>query len=226
MSHAAHALVRLVVLASAVAAAGAPDSTAAEPPVLRLAWTDPADAAGVCGPAAREEVVRMFKAVDVAAQWRRAEPEELNREDEVRIVLLDRVSTDPLGRPILGVTAVHDGKGRCVWVQVPAVRMSLGSSPCHPTLPLTDQRRLGVALGRVIAHEVVHALAPDVPHLQGLMASRFTRRDLTGPTPAFPAEATLALRAALAGGARGSAPAGEVSAVVAAGASRGPDPGR
>lgn len=55
--------------------------------------------------------------------------------------------------------------------------------------------RLGIALGRVLAHEIIHSIAPDCPHTAtGLMAERLSRRTLTAPGVKFDALATRHLR--------------------------------
>ena len=60
-------------------------------------------------------------------------------------------------------------------------------------------RRLGIALGRVLAHELTHTIAPDCPHTRsGLMAERLSRRMLTAPGLRFDALATRHLREAAA----------------------------
>jgi hypothetical protein len=63
-----------------------------------------------------------------------------------------------------------------------------------------------MALGRVVAHELVHALAPSVPHGTGLMSALLTCRQLTAPSIPFEAEVGLAVRAALRGDPPGSPP--------------------
>ena len=56
-------------------------------------------------------------------------------------------------------------------------------------------RRLGVALGRVLAHELTHTIAPECPHTKsGLMAERLSRRMLTAPGVGFDALATRHLQ--------------------------------
>ena len=65
--------------------------------------------------------------------------------------------------------------------------------------------RFGRALGRVLAHELVHAIAPDCPHTgSGLMSARLTRWMLTSPEADFDEIARAYLRrgAAAYGGGR------------------------
>jgi hypothetical protein len=51
----------------------------------------------------------------------------------------------------------------------------------------------------VIAHEVVHARIPSLPHGTGLMSGSLTRRQLTVGSIAFEPEVAFALQAALRG---------------------------
>jgi hypothetical protein len=51
----------------------------------------------------------------------------------------------------------------------------------------------------VVAHELVHALAPSVPHGAGLMSEKLTRRQLAAARLPVDPEVGLAVRAALRG---------------------------
>ena len=83
-----------------------------------------------------------------------------------------------LGFP-LARRGAWNGRGK------PAKRRLAGSAP----------RRLGIALGRVLAHELTHTIAPDCPHTKsGLMAKRLNRRMLTAPGVRFDALATRHLQ--------------------------------
>lgn len=54
---------------------------------------------------------------------------------------------------------------------------------------------LGTALGRVLAHELIHTVAPDCPHTRGgLMAAHLSRQALTAPGVGFDELATHYLR--------------------------------
>jgi hypothetical protein len=102
---------------------------------------------------------------------------------------------------VLGATRPRFPVARVVWVRVPNVRAAVGVSQSGPLILLSASDRLavGVAIGRVVAHEVLHALAPSLPHGTGLMSSRLNRRQLTGAAVPVDPEAALAFRAALRG---------------------------
>jgi hypothetical protein len=58
---------------------------------------------------------------------------------------------------------------RAVWAFLENVRWTLGQGRDLPAVDL--ERTLGLALGRVVAHEVIHSVAPEEPHSRsGLMS--------------------------------------------------------
>ncbi len=69
-----------------------------------------------------------------------------------------------------------------------------------------------------MAHELVHALAPSVPHGTGLMSAKLTRRQLNASTLPIDPEVGLAVRAALRG--EPSLPPADTDVLAAATASR------
>lgn len=74
-----------------------------------------------------------------------------------------------------------------IWIDVAAVasvaEASRGLRCCG-----VEMRRLGLALGRVLTHELVHFLDPALRHTRsGLMAARVTRETLVdAPSPDVP----------------------------------------
>ena len=116
---------------------------------------------------------------------------------------------------MLGATPSSFQGERFVWVHVPSVRAAAGrpTRGSGPNLEFHSARRLGIALARVIAHEVVHALAPELPHGSGLMSARLDQRMLTAPTIAIDPQVGLAVRTALAGAPPAARPADAILAV-------------
>jgi hypothetical protein len=191
------------------------------PPTLSLVWIDSAHEADGSEGAAREEALRLLAELGVTARWRRAGASDPVRAGDLRVILLDRAAVDRDGLPVLGATPDHFEGDPFFWVHAPSVRVALGLDPRRPVAfsELRDRHELGVAIGRVIAHETVHALAPGVPHGVGLMAPRLRRSDLVAKRLPVQPELGLALRAALvdrvaAGGEAGS-PAGRLLTVGA-----------
>jgi len=179
---------------------------------LSLVWIDAAGAAAGSERSARDESLQLLRAMGVDATWRKGSPNETAQPGEVRVILLDRAAVDAAGSPVLGSTPARFDGEPFFWVHVPSVRGALGMDARRALGPadLRDRHLLGVALGRVIAHETVHAVAPGVPHGAGLMSPRLKKGDLTSKTVAVPAELGLAVRMSLADGAP-PLPAGEVT---------------
>ena len=189
------------VLAPALVAAGdlVPSLTVPRALELRLAWMDPLSAASGTEGIARAEVARVLARMGVSVRWRRASAAEQARPDELRVIFLDRAAERRKGTPVLGATPAHFLGEPFIWVHVPGVRSALGISPrsLAANLDLHSMRALSIGLGRVIAHEIVHALAPELPHGRGLMSAQLDSEQLTSAAIAFDPEVALAVRTAL-----------------------------
>ena len=179
----------------------APAHPPADPLAVRLVWVDPARAAAGVDALARDEARFLLRKMGVAVSWRRGEAGEAARPGEVRVILLDRGREQAPGTPVLGATPLRFEGTPFVWVHVPSVRAAAGLCPRWPLAsPVAGSARaLGLALGRVVAHELVHALAPSVPHGTGLMSQKLTCRQLTAATLPLDPEVGLAVQAALRG---------------------------
>jgi hypothetical protein len=192
-----------------------PALSPADPLSTRLAWLDPTRAAVVIGSVARDETRSILGKMGVSVDWRVGEAGEIARPGEVRVIMADRAAARATGEPILGSTPPRFEGEPYFWVHVPNVRAAMGLRPDGPlaTLEPPSVRALGVALGRVVAHELVHVLAPTAPHGRGLMSEKLTRFQLTALRLPVDAEVGLAVRAALRGEV---APAPEGTGVLAA----------
>jgi len=170
-------------------------------PVVRIAWMDVADAAPGLAPIAVAEAKAVLGRLGLGLVWRRASPGELARPDEIRVILLNRAAVDPTAHvPVLGSTPAEPNALPYVWIHVPSIQGMLGLSARSPIeMAGPEQRALGVALGRVAAHEIVHSLTPGMPHGKGLMSARFTRQQLTAARMPIEPEVALAVRSALRG---------------------------
>jgi hypothetical protein len=193
-------------------------------PSVRLVWLDPADVAFGTEGFARSEVVRLLQDMGIAATWRRGEAAELSRPGEVRVIFLDRGAQREHGTPVLGATPTSFATEPYVWIHVPSVRAAagVGGQRGGAWPDMRTARMFGIALARVIAHELVHALAPTLPHGAGLMAPRLDRAMLTATRIAVDPEVAIALRTALIVPARATGP-GE-SVLAAEGNSKEPKP--
>lgn len=173
------------------------DSAGVRQPRLRLVWLDPARAADGVSLWAREESARLLSSMGLEAEWRQAAAGDPVADDELRVIVLDSVARADDGALVLGATPPGAG-ARFVWIHAESVRATLGGRS-GPAPDFASRRRLGLALGRVITHELVHALAPAVPHGAGLMADRLGRRELETSHVAIAAEVSTAMRRAASG---------------------------
>lgn len=201
------------------------DLEAPRVPVLRIAWMDVADAAPGLSSIALAETKAIFSRMGLDVVWRRASVDEIARPGEVRVILLKTGSVDRVHRRHnLGATPVSPSDVPHVWIHVPSIRAVLGlpQRPSPDLMPTHARQTLGLALGRVVAHEVVHAVTPSLPHGRGLMSALLTRRQLTTDRVVVELDVTLAVQAALRGSpAPGSA---EVGLLAATGARQEVDP--
>ena len=174
---------------------------------LRLVWMDPTGVGVGTEAVARDEACSLLRKMGATVSWRRGDVREPARPGEVRVILLDR-TTESSGKAVLGATPPRFEAAPLIWVHVLSVRAVLGLDPhgsAFTTAP-PAARALAIALGRVVAHELVHALAPSIPHGTGLMSSELTYRQLTAPSIPFGAEVGLAVQAALRGDPLGPRP--------------------
>jgi hypothetical protein len=166
-------------------------------PSLRLVWIDPSGIAECAEAIARLEVVHLLRGLGLDASWRLGQPQDVARRDELRVILLDRAGARHGRLSVLGATPARFEADPLLWVHVPSVGAAVGVDPqAGGALDLPSAHRLGIGLARVVAHEVVHALAPSLPHGHGLMAARLDQRTLTAPSIAVDPKLSLDLRSA------------------------------
>ena len=178
---------------------------------VALAWIDPSDGASGLFAWASDEASGILRELGVEARWRRGSPREIGRPGEIRVILVLSPARSSTGEPVLGATLANDGEAPVVWIHVSHVREMLGPAAPRPAA-MSDLRvagLVGVALGRVIAHELVHCLAPGLPHGKGLMSRRLGSHALVGTRMSFGPEVAEAIRAAQQGE-RASAPADRI----------------
>jgi hypothetical protein len=207
------------------APAAAADATLAAPSI-RLTWIDPIGAGAGSETLARAEVETLLARMGVRASWRRGVPGELMRKDEVAVILVG--DQPPSGSEfVLGATK-RTQTCPAVWIRVPNIRRALGVRSEGPVggLSTSEQRLVSIAVGRVIAHEVVHAVAPGVPHGSGLTSATLTGQQLRAPSIAVEPEAALAVEAAARGIPVQVPPASEVMAARSALPDAAPDKDR
>lgn len=170
-------------VASAWAAPNRPNRRQPDAPNARerldLVWSDPAQALPCSFDDVGREVTRIFQRVGVDVTWR-----PLGTRDaappEIMVVFLD--AGPPGSVPVNAMGATHRDQRRqpALWVLLCSVRRALGLDPTSGRAAHGFPKRLFArALGRVVAHEAIHILAPAHPHAtQGLMHHCLGRSDL------------------------------------------------
>lgn len=188
------------------------------PSSLRLVWIDPTGIGAGVEAQACAEAASVLGAMGASVACHASAAGEIARDGDVRVILLERTAERGRGVPVLGATPPRFAVAPFVWVHVTSVRSLMGLRPRGPASLLSpaESRDLARALGRVVAHELVHALAPDVPHGRGLMSASLSRRELGAATIAVDPDVRFAVQAAL----RGEVPARPGAGVVAAATGR------
>ena len=158
----------------------------ARPPALELLWFDPSGTLSVSATEVLSEEVReIFQGLGVDAAFRVAQPDATYGEGLVPEVPIILLKDDPIAsrRPsrVLGLVVRHQEPSRAVWAFLENVRWTLGLDRKGDLPPGARDRALGLALARVVAHEVIHAMAPEEPHAKaGLMSHSMNRAFLLG----------------------------------------------
>ncbi|MDH3402532.1 MAG: hypothetical protein OEP45_02865 [Acidobacteriota bacterium] len=153
-------------LAVSLFAAAAPGIAA---PDLELAWYDPDAIVDTELEAVAGEVAAIFGDLGKRVALARGSGLEAPGAKLLRVIVVkEPVAAWNLGPDVMGVTP-RKGGGKSVYLIVPALREVLGGAP--------EEGEMALALARVLAHEVVHAVAPEHPHAaHGLMGARYQRR--------------------------------------------------
>lgn len=164
-----------LVLPAALATAGDKPLTALK---LRLAWFDVSGAAAQIESAAARELSDLFTPVAIDVDWTRAFTGVQAPDSDVQVIVLD--NAPGLAKGVMGAAHHSDTRPHSVWVYLRHVRGTLGlGRGTEGALAPAEQALLGRAVGRVIAHEIIHAYAPDRDHeATGLMRARLDARFL------------------------------------------------
>jgi hypothetical protein len=142
------------------------------PPTIGVNLVDPEGATPFPLEGVQAEVERLFAPLGVRVVRGGAD------DGSVQVVVLgsDR-SRGGLNPRAMGSVARNPQLSPVVWIVAPNVRRTLGGTPQRwPVLPVALLAR---ALGRIVAHEIVHLIAPDLPHAEsGLMSVSLGRAQL------------------------------------------------
>ncbi len=117
--------------------------------------------------------------------------------ERVCVILLDAHPRRTGSERVLGAVFRERGPTSAIWIYVGELRRLLESPRAGPRAPAVDD--LSVAVGRVLAHEVAHLLAPEHPHAaDGLMAQVVSRKTLGKDAPPLDDACIGAIRLAIA----------------------------
>jgi hypothetical protein len=171
----------------------------AGPPHIHVVWSDPNGAL----PGSSEEVAaivrRIFGRLGVEIVWSHLDPHRGARPPSIHVVVLDRIPPHPLWRHAMGITERRPASTRSLWVLLPGVKRALGLDPTPGRASAAlGGRLMSRAIGRVVAHELIHVLAPSIGHASsGLMSGKLVRAQLLGRDITVDPVTRRALRAAL-----------------------------
>jgi hypothetical protein len=169
-------------------------------PRLRLVWIDVLRSAPYAYAAASREAAAILGAAGVEAAWTAGDASTVTGETELKIVLMMAVANGAgLPERVMGGT-LRGGQSHTAWIYLSNVLWALGLPDRGARgLSRSQEDRVALALGRVIAHEVVHAVAPELPHGRtGLMARTIGRSLLLQARVALAPGEERALRAGVA----------------------------
>ena len=180
-----------------------PSATVEAPPVdLSLVWVDVMGVARFAFPEAARETVDLMRRMGVRATIRAADTRSVSSGSELTVVVLPaRTPGTRLDHSVMVATHRTPDGVRAIWVYAAGVAATLGlGNGAGPLWSPAQRREFGRALGRVVAHELVHAIAPARPHVKGgLMSARMGRALLLGSDIAIDTATAAAFRAALGG---------------------------
>ena len=163
----------LIALALLLAHPAAP---AVEAP--QIVWIDLAGTPAAAERAAQEEATRLLRQVGLEVRWRHGAPADVLEGGELAVILVPRDRAARPGTFVLGACNARSATPRA-WIFLDSLQWALGLRSLDAP---ADSNELGVALGRIVAHEVLHAVAPAMEHAHaGLMSARLDRTALLGP---------------------------------------------
>jgi GNAT superfamily N-acetyltransferase len=148
----------------------------------RLQWVDVSDLAPFAYRAMAAEAKEVLAEHGVCADLAQASTGSVRIDGEIGVILLPSMGGAGVGRHVMGATRNRAARRHAtVWVYFNEVASALGLAGRPPeTWTSIERATFGRALGRVAAHEVMHALLPQRPHDRlGLMAPSLGRRELT-----------------------------------------------
>lgn len=162
------------------ASAAAP--SADEAPLVRVSLTDLHGLAPDVSAGASAEAAVLLDRLGARLRIRPKRPGDAHDPRDLLVVVMPGDPGPLLDRGVLG-SVQRDAPTRVLWVFPRTIAAALGLAPAAETWTKVDRARFATALGRVVAHEIVHLTCPWRDHdPSGLMAARMSRATLRGET--------------------------------------------
>lgn len=166
---------------------------------LTLVWFDRANGLPRGFEVMSSEVSAIFARMGVEIVWTRGTTETQLQGSELPVTLMPR-APHHVRTGIMGLVNGRQRPPRDAWVFLEAVEHAVRRSPDRfgAEAALQDAR-LPLAVARVVAHEIFHAVIPEEPHAKdGLMCDKLDGSFLLGARPLFDADGATAFRRGLA----------------------------
>lgn len=151
----------------------------AAPPAVRpeVALVDVAGVPPLVRDAALREAAEVLARTGLEPRWRVTAPGAVLSDDRLVVVLVEDDNADP-GRTSRILGACQRRQRARIWIFLRNVAWALGMPDVRRMRP-EAALRVGRAIGRIVAHEVIHAVAPELGHARsGVMAASFGRQEL------------------------------------------------
>lgn len=176
--------VRSFVLAAALAASAAPRASAMVPakvaPPVQIAVVNLGELSPELLRAAWTQTAAVLDRLGSDLRVRSSAPGDLVGPGDITVILMPGRPGPQLRATVLGAVQPA-GAPRVLWLFPEVVAGALGLPDASSARSAEDEAALGVGLGRVTAHELVHLLCPWRPHDRtGLMAARMSAAILRG----------------------------------------------
>jgi hypothetical protein len=169
-------------------------------PQIKVVWFDPDDLLVDEFDLVAHEVSRLFKAVGIEVSWRRTNGRDaVQYPGEILSVLLP-------GGPhkwreedcVMGAVNQRNPSALRVYYGNVLRILGLPSDAVIRSRSAAERTRIAEAVGRVLAHELIHSVDPRYPHApQGLFRARLNKKDLTKIDIAIDSASVTALHQAL-----------------------------
>lgn len=155
----------------------------AGPPRLDLVWVDPAGIAEGSYPTIAAESRAVLASLGAEVAWTAPPPGAVLGPESLAVIAVPtyraRRSRD---RHVMGATQAISDDALAVWVFPEQVAWVLGLRlDLRSSWERRSEERFARALGRVVSHEIVHALGATAHARAGLMAASLNRDALTAP---------------------------------------------